>query len=44
MKCKSVPVITGVIGTVTEGLRRNLEATPGKLSIDSGEVPGRKSL
>jgi hypothetical protein len=30
-----IPVITGANGTVTEGLKKNLEATPGKHSTDS---------
>ena len=34
MKCTIIPVITGVTGTVTEGVK-NLEAVPGKHSIDS---------
>jgi hypothetical protein len=35
LKCKIIPVITGAIGIVTKGLRKNLEAIPGKHSIDS---------
>jgi hypothetical protein len=34
LKCMVIPVITGVTGTVTKRLR-NLEAIPGKHSIDS---------
>ena len=30
-----IPVITGATGKVTKGLRRKLEAIPGKCSIDS---------
>ena len=30
-----IPVITGATGTVTRSLRKNLEAVPGKHSIDS---------
>ena len=30
-----IPAITGTTGTVTHGLRKNLEAKPGKYSIDS---------
>jgi len=30
-----VPVIIGAAGIVTRSLRKNLEAIPGKLSIDS---------
>jgi hypothetical protein len=35
MNCMIVPVVTGATGTVTRGLRKNLEAIPGKHSIDS---------
>jgi hypothetical protein len=35
MKCMVVPVITGASETVTRGLGKNLEAIPGKHSIDS---------
>ena len=35
LKCKIVPVIIGAIGIVTRSLRKNLEAVPGKHSIDS---------
>jgi len=35
LKCTIVPVITGVTGIVTRSLRKNLEAVPGKHSIDS---------
>jgi len=34
-KCKIIPVITGAIRFVTKCLRKNLEAVPGKHSIDS---------
>jgi hypothetical protein len=34
MKC-IIPGITGVTGIVSNGLRKNLEAVPGKHSIDS---------
>jgi hypothetical protein len=37
MKCLIIPVIIGATGIVTKGLRKNLEAIPGKLSIDSLE-------
>jgi hypothetical protein len=30
-----IPVIIRDIGTVTKGLKKNLEAIPGKYSIDS---------
>jgi len=33
--CTIIPVIIGATGIVTVGLRKNLEAIPGKLSIDS---------
>jgi hypothetical protein len=35
MKCVFVPVTTAATGTVTNGLDRNLEAIPGKHSIES---------
>ena len=35
LKRKIVPVITGATGIVTKGLKKNLEAVPGKHSIDS---------
>lgn len=35
LKCKIIPVITGATRIVTEDLRKNLEAIPGKHSIDS---------
>jgi len=34
-KCTIIPVITGATGTVMRSLRKNLEAVPGKHSIDS---------
>jgi hypothetical protein len=34
MKCVVVPVITGAAGMVTEGVKKHLEAVPGKHSID----------
>ena len=35
MKCKIIPVTNGVAGIVTNGLKKNLEAIPGKHSTDS---------
>ena len=35
LKHKIVPVIIGATGIVTRSLRKNLEAVPGKHSIDS---------
>jgi hypothetical protein len=35
MKCMILPVVTGATGIVTWDLRKNLEAIPGKHSIDS---------
>jgi len=35
LKCTIVPVIIGATGMVTRSLRKNLEAVPGKHSIDS---------
>jgi hypothetical protein len=34
-KCTIVPITTGTTGIVTRSLRKNLEAVPRKLSIDS---------
>jgi len=35
LKCAIIPVIVGGTGMVTRSLRKNLEAVPGKHSIDS---------
>ena len=35
LKCTIIPVIIGAIGIVTRSLKKNLEAVPGKNSIDS---------
>jgi hypothetical protein len=35
LKCKIVPVIIRATGIVTKGSRKNVEAKPGKHSIDS---------
>ena len=35
LKCTIIPVIIGANGIVTKSLRKNLEAVPGKHSIDS---------
>jgi hypothetical protein len=35
LKCMIIPVIIGATGIVTKSLRKNLEAIPGKHSIDS---------
>ena len=35
MKCTTIPVKTGSNGMVTNLLKKNLEAMPGKYSIDS---------
>jgi hypothetical protein len=35
MKCMVIPVVTGATVIVTRALRKNLEAIPGKHSIDS---------
>ena len=34
LKCTIIPVIIGAAGIVTRSLSKNLEAIPGKLSID----------
>ena len=34
LKCRIIPVIIGATGIVTGSLRKNLEAVPGKHSID----------
>jgi hypothetical protein len=35
LKCTIIPVIIGATGIVTRRLKKNLEAPPGKHSIDS---------
>jgi hypothetical protein len=35
IKCMIIPVIIGATGIVTKGLKKNLEAVPGKHAIDS---------
>jgi len=35
LDCTIIPIITGASGIVTRSLRNNLEAVPGKHSIDS---------
>jgi hypothetical protein len=35
LKCRITPVIIGATGKVTKSLKKNLEAIPGKHSIDS---------
>ena len=35
LKCRIIPIIIGATGIVTRSLRKNLEAVPGKHSIDS---------
>jgi hypothetical protein len=35
MKCMIIPVITGANGIVTKGVKKNLQAIPGKQLIDS---------
>ena len=35
LKCTIIPIIIGATGIVTRSLRKNLEAVPGKYSIDS---------
>ena len=35
LKCTIIPIIIGATGIVTRSLRKNLEAVPGKHSIDS---------
>ena len=35
LKCTVIPVIIGATGIVTRSLRKNLEAVPGKHSINS---------
>ena len=35
LKCTVIPVMIGASGIVTRSLRKNLEAVPGKHSIDS---------
>jgi hypothetical protein len=35
MTCEIIPLVTGATGIVTKVLKKNLEAIPGKRSIDS---------
>jgi hypothetical protein len=35
MKCMIIPVIIETTGRVTKGLKENLEAIPGKQSVDA---------
>jgi len=35
LKCTIIPVIIGATGIVTRNIRKNVEAVPGKHSIDS---------
>jgi hypothetical protein len=35
LKCTIIPVIVEITGIVTRSLKKNLEAVPGKYSIDS---------
>jgi hypothetical protein len=35
LKCTIIPIVIGVTGIVTRSLKKNLEAVPGKHSIDS---------
>jgi hypothetical protein len=39
LKCTIIPVINGATGIVTRSLRKNLEALPGKYSIDLLQKP-----
>jgi hypothetical protein len=34
MKCMIIPVVIGATGIVTKGLKKNLDAIPGKHSTD----------
>ena len=40
LKCTVIPKITGTTAIVTRSLRKNLEAVPGKYSIDSLQKTG----
>jgi hypothetical protein len=47
MKCMIIPVVIGVIRIVTKGLRKNLEAIPGKHSTDllqQTAIPGTSHI
>jgi len=47
MKCKIIPVITGANGIATNGVKKSLEAIPGKYSIDSPQntaIPGKSCI
>jgi len=38
LKCKIIQVISGATGIVIKGLRKNLEAIPGKHLLDSQQM------
>jgi len=40
LKCTIIPVIIGATGTVTRSLRKNLEAVPGKHSLQKTAILG----
>jgi hypothetical protein len=42
MKCSIIPVIIGVTGIVSKGLKRYVETMPGKHSIDF--LPKKKAI
>jgi hypothetical protein len=35
LKCTIIPIVIGATGIVTRSLKKNMEAVPGKYSIDS---------
>ena len=47
MKCKIIPVIIVANGIATNGLKKGLEAIPGKYSVDSLKktaIPGKSHI
>ena len=41
LRCTIIPIVIGATGIVTRSLRKNLEAVPGKHSIDSLQKTAR---
>ena len=44
MKCRIIPVIIGAIGIVTRSLRKNLEAVPGRHSLQKTAILGTSHI
>jgi hypothetical protein len=44
LKCKIIPLIIGTTGIVTRSLRKNLEAVPGKHSLQKTAILGTSHI